>query len=174
MSGSATNWYDPNLFAPGNFDTNQGNMGYGTVDNLGDFAKAIGSGLSTVLGGPLGIVNLGAAAATGQAPSTGNTMSAARGALADILGLGGGSVSSSIERDAVGSSVGPGTQEEGDPVGDQERSDDPVGKGGYAEGGPVESGDPLQGILAHALAIADAVRAMQGGALQPYLGQEGA
>lgn len=181
MSGTV-NYYDPNLFAPGaggNFDTNQGNMGYGSVDTASQFAGALGSGLGTVLGGPLGLVNLGVAAATGQAPSMGNTIGAAKGALADLLGLGGDGGNA-----GPNASVGPGTAGRDD-VGAQERAEDPVGKGGYADGGGVDAGDEdeegarnvAQGALFHALMLQRHLEQMgqhHPGALQRVLARGGA
>lgn len=91
MSGTQQqqpDWFDPNLFAPGGNGTAGGGVsgsgGYGNVTSLGDFAKAIGAGLSMMnpLGALVGIASLPAAASSGSAPG----LSAISGALSGLFG----------------------------------------------------------------------------------------
>lgn len=69
-------------------DNAMGNVGYGSNPNptAHDVMSALGSGFGTVFGGPLGLLGLGASAATGKAPGASTTL----GFLSGLLGFGGG------------------------------------------------------------------------------------
>jgi len=79
-------WFDPNLYGLGaNSATSMNQTGIADSKSFGDWVSAIASGLGTVFGGPLGMLNLGVAMSqsTPQKPSTMGTISA----LAKALGL---------------------------------------------------------------------------------------
>ncbi len=79
-------WFDPNLYGLGaNSAQSMNQTGIADSKSFGDWVSAIASGLGTVFGGPLGMLNLGVAMSqsTPQKPSTMGTVSA----LAKALGL---------------------------------------------------------------------------------------
>lgn len=104
MSGSqaadqTANWYDPNMYAPGNMgainqgigpDKGQSSNGYtGSVNNLKDFLSAIAMGVGTTFGGLPGVItglgNIIVGANTGTPPSTPNTLKQAYGGLKNLF-----------------------------------------------------------------------------------------
>lgn len=131
MSGSMTNWYDPNLYSQDGGA--RGTDGYtGTVNSFGDFARSVGNGLGVTFGGLPGAITLGTSLVTGKDPSLLNTLGAAKGALSNLLGLGEASPAS-----GGSGGFGPGQGTNTDPVGEQTNAEDAIGMGGYAQGGVV-------------------------------------
>lgn len=118
MSGSTTDWYDPNLFGgmntasqpnPGHFESNPNTLG-GILGALGQSAMT-GIGMMSSFAGPLaplGMLNIGTSLETGKPPGISTTL----GAIADYFGLGGAPSTAAVnagddEANAAGAASNP-------------------------------------------------------------------